>query len=100
MVSCWVVKTKSIAVKYVKKYESFEETSLMWDYGLQYIRGYVMLQLYKKKKKRIAKIRVSRAKSTVIQFILSKKLQIYSWIWKSKEKFRICDLLKSFYRKY
>ena len=31
-----------------------------------------------KKKKRIAKIRVSRAKSTVIQFILSKKLQIYS----------------------
>ena len=55
MVSCWVVKTKSIAVKYVKKYESFEETSLMWDYGLQYIRGYVMLQLYKKKKKELQK---------------------------------------------
>ena len=42
MFSCWVVKTKSVAVEYVKKYESFQETSLMWGYGLQYIGGYVI----------------------------------------------------------
>ena len=29
MFSCWAVSTKPIAIKYVKKYESFEETFLM-----------------------------------------------------------------------
>ena len=29
MFSCWAVSTKPIAVKYVKKYESFQETSLI-----------------------------------------------------------------------
>ena len=29
MFSCWVVITEPIAVKYVKKHENFEETSLM-----------------------------------------------------------------------
>ena len=50
MFSCWVVKTKSAAVEYVKKYESFEETSLMWGYGLQFIEGYVIIQPYEKNK--------------------------------------------------
>ena len=50
MFSCWVVKTKSVAVEYVKKYESFEETSLMWGYGLQFIEGYAIIQLYEKNK--------------------------------------------------
>ena len=35
MFSCWVDQTRSLAVKYVKKYEIFEETSLMWGYGLR-----------------------------------------------------------------
>ena len=55
---------------------------------------YVILQLYKKK------IRIPIAKSAEIQFILSMKLQMYSWMWKSKDKVSICDLLKSFYAKY
>ena len=50
----WVVKTKPIADKYVKKYERFEQSSLMPVkenfYGLHYIGGYVILQLYKKNK--------------------------------------------------
>ena len=46
----WVVKTKPIAVKYVKKYENFKETSAMWSYGLQYIGRYIILHLYKKNK--------------------------------------------------
>ena len=72
----------------------------MWGYGLQYVKWYVILQLYKKI--RIPKIRIPRAKSTAVQIILSKKLQIkmYSWMWKSKDKFSIFDLLKSFYGKY
>ena len=43
---------------------------------------------------------IPRAKSTTFQFILSKKLQKYSWMWKSKDKFSIYDLLKNFHRKY
>ena len=98
--SCWVVKTKPITVKYVKNMKALITSHylvlvlVMWGYGLQYLGGYVILQLYGKKK------RIPRAKSTEIQFILSKKLQMYSWMWKSKDKFSICDLLKSFYRKY
>ena len=65
-----------------------------------YIGGYVGIQQYKNI--RILKIRILGAKSTAFQFVLSKKLQIqmYSWIWKLKEKFNICDLLKSSYIKY
>ena len=64
------------------------------------IGGYVLIQQYKKIK--ILKITILRAKSTAFQFILGNKLQIqmYSWMWKSKEKFNICDLLKSSYMKY
>ena len=96
----WQNKTKSIAVKYVKKYESLEETSLIWGYGLCSTLGDMSYFSYTKKI-RIPKIRIPRAKSTAVQFILSKKLQIkmYSWMWKSKDKFSICNLLKSFYRK-
>ena len=107
MFSCWVVKTKPIAVKYVKNMKALiawlwgiltimrcpSTSTVMWGYSLQYLKRYVILQLYKK-------IRIPRAKSTEIQFILSKKLQMYSWMWKSKGKFSICGLLKSFYWKY
>ena len=66
---------KPIAVKYVKNYESFEETSVMsvkenfmvcstWGDFSYFIC--------------IKKIRIPKAKSTRIQFILSKKLQKYS----------------------
>ena len=88
MLSCWVVKTNPVAVKYAKKYNVTEKKL----YGLQSIAGYVIFQLYKKI--------IPRAKSTTIQFILTKKLQKYSWMWKLKNKFSICDLFKSFYRKY
>ena len=66
MFSCWVVKINPAAVKYVKKYNVSEREL----YGLQYIGGYVILQLYKKI--------IPRPKSTTIQFILSKKLEKYS----------------------
>ena len=87
MFSCSVVKTNPVAVKYVKRYNVNEREI----YGLQY-GGYVILQLYKKI--------IPIAKSTTVQFIFSNKLQKYSWMWKSKDKFSICDLLNSFYRKY
>ena len=87
MFSCWVVKTNPVAVKYLKRYNVNEREI----YGLQY-GGYVILQLYKKI--------ILIAKSTTVQFIFSNKLQKYSWMWKSKDKFSICDLLNSFYRKY
>ena len=96
--SCWVVKTKPITVKYVKNMKALITSHylvlvlVMWGYGLQYLGGYVILQLYKKK--------IPTAKSTEIQLILSKKLQMYSWMWTSKDKLSICSLLKSFYGKY
>ena len=54
MFSCWVFKTKSkpIAVKYVKKYKSLEETSLMWGYGLQFFGGICHNSAIQKKKKK------------------------------------------------
>ena len=91
MFSCWVVKTKPTAVKYVKKYVHFEETSLMSvKENCITLGGYVILQLSKT-------IRIPKPKSAPVQFILIKKLQNYSWMWKSKDKFNICDLLKHFY---
>ena len=57
----------------------------MWGDGLQYIGDMSYVSYTKKKKKnRIPKIRIPRAKSTAVQFILSKKPQIkmYSWMWK------------------
>ena len=65
----------------------------MWGYGLQYIEEYVILQLYKK-------VRIPQGKSTEDHFILSNKLQMDSWMWKWKDKFSICGLLKCFYGKY
>ena len=49
MFYCWVVKTKPIVVSQIcqkiwKLWQpSFEESSLMWSYGLQYLGGYVIL---------------------------------------------------------
>ena len=56
----WQNKTKSIAVKYVKKYESLDETSLI-RYGLYSTLGDKSYFSYTKKI-RISKIRIRRAK--------------------------------------
>ena len=57
----WQNKTKSIAVKYVKKYESLEETSLIWGYGLCSTLGDMSHFSYTNNI-RIPKIRIRRAK--------------------------------------
>ena len=41
-------------------------------------------------------IKISRAKSTTIRFILCKKLQKYLWMWKSKDKCSIYDIIRAF----
>ena len=74
MFSCWAVKAKPIAVKYVKKYKNFETTTLMSvkeNFMVFIIHWGICHALA------IQKMRIPRAKSTAIQFILSKKLQKY-----------------------
>ena len=72
MFSFWVANKKSIAVKYVKKCESFEETSL-----------------------------TSVEENFMVCNVLGDISYFrYTWIRKSIVKFRICDLLKSIYRTY
>ena len=85
--------------KRITLYFSFEQKLEI--YGLQYIGGYVILQLYKK-------LRTAKAKSRAKQFILSKRsfrqsevltnVKIRRQIQNYQEE--VCDLFQSFYRKY
>ena len=81
MFSCWVVKTKPIAVKYVKN-ESFKETTLMSvkeNFMVCSTSGDMSYFSYTKKK------RIPKAKSTTIQSTFSKEVVNYT----EKETFLI-----------
>ena len=67
-------KPIGIAVKYVKEYESFEETSLMSVTENFMVCSTLVNMSHFSYTKNI----IPRAKSTTFQFILSKKLQKYS----------------------
>ena len=78
-------RNKPFAVKSVKTFKSFGETSLISvkeNFLARRTLGDMSCFSYKK-------LRIPKAKSAASQYILSKKLQMYSWMWKSKDKFSI-----------